>query len=150
MFRVVRSSQRAVYAELYGSKSSFHFLLRAQKKTKQKKRAPGTKPIFPSKRTIQPLWPAYPRASNVPRCSWMSPLQTPLEFLMMPKIKRPLQGRSLQNLLKYRVSYLRTLCREYALQTSPALFYLHRVRRIILTPSGQRTLLRSVLKRTSA
>ena len=86
MFRVMGASKLVVYAGFWGSKSSFHFLLRAQKKTKQKKRAPATKPIFPSKRAIQPLWPAYPHASNVPRCSWMSPLHTPFEFSMVPEL----------------------------------------------------------------
>ena len=69
-------------------KEYFHFLLHAQKKTKQKKKAPATKPIFPSKRAIQPLQAACPRASNVPRCSWMSALHTPLEFfnVALPKV----------------------------------------------------------------
>ena len=80
VFRVVWSSQWAVYAVLCGSKSSFHFLLRAQNKTKQKKRAPGTKPIFPTKRVIQLLQSAYPQASNVLRCSWMPSLHTPWNF----------------------------------------------------------------------
>ncbi|MCG8386414.1 MAG: hypothetical protein MJA30_12785, partial [Cytophagales bacterium] len=44
----------------------------------------SNKAHFPSKRAIQPLWPAYPHASNVPRCSWMSPLHTPFEFSMVP------------------------------------------------------------------
>ena len=55
MFRVMGASKLAVYAGLCGSKPGFHFLLHAQKKTKQKKRAPGTKPIFRAKRTAQPL-----------------------------------------------------------------------------------------------
>ena len=55
MFRVMGTSQCAVYAGFCGSKFGFHFLLRAQKKTKQKKRAPGTKPIFRAKRAIQLL-----------------------------------------------------------------------------------------------
>ena len=80
MFRVMGTSQCAVYAGFCGSKFGFHFLLRAQKKTKQKKRAPGTKPIFPSKHVTQPLQAAYPQASNRPRCSWMFPLHTTLEF----------------------------------------------------------------------
>ena len=77
------TSQWAVYAGFSGSKPGFHFLLHAQKKTKQKKRAPATKPIFRAKRTAQPLQAAYAQASNGPRCSWMSPRRTPLEFSMM-------------------------------------------------------------------
>ena len=70
------TSQWAVYAGFRGSKSSFYFLLCAHaeaslrgKKTKQEKRAPATKPTFPSKHAIQPCRPLCTQASNVPPCS---------------------------------------------------------------------------------
>ena len=62
MFGVTGTSQWAVYKGFCGSKPGFHFLLHAHaigiprgKKTKQKEGAPATQPIFPAKRTIQPL-----------------------------------------------------------------------------------------------
>lgn len=51
-------------------KTDFHFLLHAQKKTKQKKKAPQIKLILHAKRTSQPFMLAYTHPSNNPRYLW--------------------------------------------------------------------------------
>ena len=58
----------------------FIFFLLAQKKTKQKKKAPQTKAIFPTSRAVQPFQAAYTPASNGPRCSWTSSPPYPRPF----------------------------------------------------------------------
>jgi len=60
--------------------SYLHFLLHAQKKTKQKKKTPRTKPIFPAKPTFSLCQAAHTLASNGPHCSWTPARQLPGPF----------------------------------------------------------------------
>ena len=77
-----------------GSKSSFHFLLHTHaisipsgKENEIKEKGAGHQAHYPLKTHCQPLWAAYPQASNVPDCSWTSSLLMPLEFSMMPYLR---------------------------------------------------------------
>ena len=72
--------KRAVQAGFRGSKPGFPFLLHAQKKMKQKKRVPATSPFSAKNALPIPLQAASPQTSNVPCCSWMSPLNRHFYF----------------------------------------------------------------------
>ena len=68
------------------------------KENETKEKGASNQAQFPLETHCPALKAAYPQASNVPRCSWMSSLHTALKFFMMTFLKSAVGKRQLATL----------------------------------------------------